>query len=185
MLFCRHSFNPLNTFMRKGKDPHQSDKNTSRKLNTRTAATNFVLAGRNDRPRTRQAGGGGEHKLLPQFARTDTRKFSFPVRAVEQLNRRPDEMKQPTKRSSKQGGKAVLRIRIRIRIQRFWSIRIRIQIQGFDDQKLEKIYDWKKNILNLLIPRPPERTSKLQQKSSLLKREHLAFQNLNFLHFCG
>ena len=51
----------------------------------------FGLAGRNDRPRTRQA--GGEHKLLPQFARTDPRKFSFAVRAVEPWNRLPDEMK--------------------------------------------------------------------------------------------
>ncbi len=51
----------------------------------------FGLAGRNDRPRTRQA--GGEHKLLPQFARTDQRKFSFPVRAVEPWNRLPDEIK--------------------------------------------------------------------------------------------
>ncbi len=51
----------------------------------------FGLAGRNDRPRTRQA--RGEHKLLPQFARTDPRKFSFPVRAVEPWNRLLDEMK--------------------------------------------------------------------------------------------
>ncbi len=38
---------------------------------------------------------------------------------------------------------------------------------------------------NFLIPRPPlKRTSKLQ-KSSSLKREHQAIQNLNFLlHFC-
>ncbi len=38
---------------------------------------------------------------------------------------------------------------------------------------------------NLLIPRPPLRTLKLQKKSSSLKREHLALKNLNFLHFCG
>ncbi len=31
-------------------------------------------------------------------------------------------------------------VSIRIRIQHFLSMRIRIQIQGFDDQKLEKIY---------------------------------------------
>jgi hypothetical protein len=35
-----------------------------------------------------------------------------------------------------------MRIRIRIRIQHFLSMRIRIQIQGFDDQKLAKIYSW-------------------------------------------
>jgi hypothetical protein len=51
----------------------------------------FGLAGRNDRPRTRQA--GGEHKLLPQFARTDPRKFFFAVIAVEPWNRLLDEMK--------------------------------------------------------------------------------------------
>jgi hypothetical protein len=38
---------------------------------------------------------------------------------------------------------------------------------------------------NLLIPRPPYRTSKLQEKSSSLKRKHLALQNLNFLNVCG
>jgi hypothetical protein len=39
---------------------------------------------------------------------------------------------------------------------------------------------------NLLIPRPPKRTSKLLEKSSSLKREHLAaLQNLNIPHFCG
>ncbi len=51
----------------------------------------FRLAGRKDRPRTRQA--GGEHKLLPQFARTDPRKFFFAVIAVEPWNRLLDEMK--------------------------------------------------------------------------------------------
>jgi hypothetical protein len=34
---------------------------------------------------------------------------------------------------------------------------------------------------NLLIPRPPWRTSKLQKKPSALKREHLALQNIKFL----
>ncbi len=38
---------------------------------------------------------------------------------------------------------------------------------------------------HLLIPRPPKRTSKLQEKSSSLKREHPALQKLNFFHFCG
>jgi hypothetical protein len=38
---------------------------------------------------------------------------------------------------------------------------------------------------NLPIARPPERTSKLQEKSSSIKIKHLALQNLNFLHFVG
>jgi hypothetical protein len=33
---------------------------------------------------------------------------------------------------------------------------------------------------NLPIPRPPERTSKLQKKPSALKREHPALQNMKF-----
>ncbi len=44
---------------------------------------------------------------------------------------------------------------------------------------------------NLLIPRPSWRTSKLQEKSSALKREHPELENLKFLpffiyvgHFC-
>ncbi len=63
---------------------------------------------------------------------------------------------------------------------------VRIQIQGFDDQNLGKIYSWNiffiKNCY-LLIPRPPQRTSKLQEKSSSLKREHLAtkFELSSFL----
>ncbi len=72
------------------------------------------------------------------------------------------------------------------------STRIRIQIHVFDDQKLGKIYSWKKIYIfwpkkncNLLIPRPPQRTFKLQEKTSSLEREYLALQNLNFLHFCG
>jgi hypothetical protein len=39
----------------------------------------------------------------------------------------------------------------------------------------------------LLIPRPPYRTSKLQEKPSALKRENPALQNMKFLfvgHFC-
>jgi hypothetical protein len=36
---------------------------------------------------------------------------------------------------------------------------------------------------NLLIPRPPYRTSKLQEKPSVLKREHPALQNIKFLTF--
>jgi hypothetical protein len=36
---------------------------------------------------------------------------------------------------------------------------------------------------NLLIPRPPERTSRLQEKPSALKREHPAIQNMKFVSF--
>jgi hypothetical protein len=72
-------------------------------------------------------------------------------------------------------------------------IRIQFQIQDFDDQKIKKIYSWKfiNNFLikNLLIPRPPKRTSKLQEKPSTLKREHPALQNMKILYllfiFCG
>jgi hypothetical protein len=41
---------------------------------------------------------------------------------------------------------------------------------------------------NLPIPRPPQRTPKLQEKPSAPKREHPALQNMTFLHFflfCG
>ncbi len=72
-----------------------------------------------------------------------------------------------------------MRIQVAIHIQHFMSmrIRIRIQIQGFDDQKFDKIYSWKKTYIFLikncfLIPRPPCKTSKLQ-KSSFLKKENI------------
>jgi hypothetical protein len=39
---------------------------------------------------------------------------------------------------------------------------------------------WIKNY-NLLIPRPPQRTSKLQETPSALKREHSSLQNMKFL----
>jgi hypothetical protein len=63
-----------------------------------------------------------------------------------------------------------------------------IRIQGFDDQKLEKIYSLKNSIFliknyNLPITRPLERTSKLQKKPSAFKREHPALQNMKFLNF--
>ncbi len=41
---------------------------------------------------------------------------------------------------------------------------------------------------NILIPRHPQGKSKLQEKSSSIKREylqHVAIQNVNFLQFCG
>ncbi len=34
---------------------------------------------------------------------------------------------------------------------------------------------------NLLIPRPPQRTPKLQEKPSALKREHLVLKNMKIL----
>ncbi len=81
-------------------------------------------------------------------------------------------------------------IRIMIRIQHF---RLNtdpdpdlIRIQGSNDQILKK-FTQKKNIkffcmktYNLPIPRPPERTSKLQKKPSAFKREHPAL----FFFFC-
>jgi hypothetical protein len=36
---------------------------------------------------------------------------------------------------------------------------------------------------NLLLPRPPYRTSKLQEKPSPLKKEHPALKNMKFLNF--
>ncbi len=56
----------------------------------------------------------------------------------------------------------LFQLRIRIQIPRRIRNRIQFQIQGFDDQKLNKIYSWKffylffflKNCY-LLIPRPP------------------------------
>jgi hypothetical protein len=62
----------------------------------------------------------------------------------------------------------LMRIRIRIRIQKKFTA--------------ENFNFFDKNC-NLLIPRPPYRTSKLQEKSSSLKREHLALQS--FLNFVG
>jgi hypothetical protein len=47
---------------------------------------------------------------------------------------------------------------------------IRIQIQGFDDQKLENIYSGKKVV---------------QEKSSFFNREHIAARNLDSFTFMG
>ncbi len=54
-----------------------------------------------------------------------------------------------------------MRVWIRIRIQHFLSLRIRIQIHGFDVQKLEKKITAEKNVYFFKL------------------------QNLNFPHFCG
>ncbi len=75
---------------------------------------------------------------------------------------------------------------LRIRIQHFRSvwIRIRILIQDFDEQKLEKMSNWKKFFIYFFqklqftygIPWPPQTTSKLQK---IMQR----FKTWNFLTF--
>ncbi len=72
---------------------------------------------------------------------------------------------------------------------------IPIRIQGFDDPKIGKNLQLKKNLIFFFIKNsklpilwPPERKFKLQKKPSALKREHLALKNikfLNFYYFCG
>jgi hypothetical protein len=69
------------------------------------------------------------------------------------------------------------------------QIRVRIRIQGFDDQKFEKMYMyslknifWVKNCY-LLNPKPPLRVSKLQENPSAQKKEHPAHEILNFFLF--
>jgi hypothetical protein len=65
---------------------------------------------------------------------------------------------------------------------------LQIRIQGIMT-KNAKLYSWKKIYFLdkktdiLLIPRPPRRTSKLQEKPSALKGEHPALRNMKFLHF--
>jgi hypothetical protein len=59
-----------------------------------------------------------------------------------------------------------IQIQIRIQIQ-FW-------IKGFDDQFIKNC--------NLLNPRPPYRTPKLQPKPSAFKREHPALRSLEILY---
>ncbi len=65
-------------------------------------------------------------------------------------------------------------------------IPIWIRIQGFDDPKIKKIYNWKKNLgiknYNLPIPSSPYRTPKPRKKPSAFKREHPALQKF---FFCG
>jgi hypothetical protein len=57
-----------------------------------------------NRVRTRRA--AAAHGLAAQYARTDVRKFSFPVRVVEGWNRLPDSVKTTT---SKDAFKRMLR----------------------------------------------------------------------------
>ncbi len=54
----------------------------------------------------------------------------------------------------------------------------KIRMQGFDDQNWRDKYRWKKlyffiKICNLLVSRPPWRTSKLQEKTAALKKATL------------
>jgi hypothetical protein len=68
-------------------------------------------------------------------------------------------------------------------------MRIRIQIQGFGDQKFKKKLQLQKILrlyiknCYLLIPRPPFRTAKLQEKPLALKRKHPALQKMKFFLF--
>jgi hypothetical protein len=66
---------------------------------------------------------------------------------------------------------------MRIRFQ-IW---IGIQIQGFDEKENLKLNFFKIKNCNLVIPYKGR--LKLQQKPSLLTREHLALQNMKFLDF--
>ncbi len=55
----------------------------------------FEMTDVNDRPRTtRQT--EGEYRLIQRFARTDPRKYSFAVRAVDPCNKLPDDLKLAT-----------------------------------------------------------------------------------------
>jgi hypothetical protein len=68
-------------------------------------------------------------------------------------------------------------------------IRIPDPDPGFDDLKLKKFIA--ANLIsiflikngNLLIPWPPERMPKLQEKPSALKREHPVLKNMKILDF--
>jgi hypothetical protein len=68
---------------------------------------------------------------------------------------------------------------MRIRIQHFWSMWIRIQIHGFDDQKFYTNLQLKQKLiffyqkLKFTLPRPPindVQDSELHDKPSALKR---------------
>ncbi len=63
------------------------------------------------------------------------------------------------------------------------SMRIRVRIQGVNGQKLKKFTAGTFFFnCNFLYPRPPTKTSKLQEKSSAFKRDP-ALQNMIFLYF--
>ena len=71
-----------------------------------------------------------------------------------------------------------------------WRSGPSILCQGFWWPNILKFHSWNfsENNFNLFIPRPPWRTSKLQEKPSALKREPPALQTYNYLlffYFCG
>ncbi len=67
---------------------------------------------------------------------------------------------------------------MRIRIQILMRIRIQFQIQGFDDQKLEKIYSWKflflffDQKLQFTYPYASLKDAQATEEAFNLKREH-------------
>jgi hypothetical protein len=66
-----------------------------------------------------------------------------------------------------------------------WRSGPSILCQGFWWPNILKFHSWNfsENNFNLFIPRPPWRTSKLQEKPSALKWEHPAHLNINFFNF--
>jgi hypothetical protein len=62
-------------------------------------------------------------------------------------------------------------------------IRIRIRIQGFDDQEKQQKYSWKFFSQKLQFTYPE--ASKLQEKPPTIKKEHPAHQNMKLITFCG
>jgi ribonuclease P/MRP protein subunit RPP40 len=60
-------------------------------LTEQTGTELFRLTAAQDRARTRQA--AGEHGLSVQFARTDSRKYSFDVQTVKNWNKLPEDVK--------------------------------------------------------------------------------------------
>ncbi len=72
-----------------------------------------------------------------------------------------------------------------------WSMRMRMRIQGFDDQKFKPIYSWKESIClvkKLQFTYPETSIKDVQGKVGTreafsLKRGHPALQNMKFLNF--
>jgi hypothetical protein len=86
--------------------------------------------------------------------------------------------------SSQCFGAALISMRIRMRtgIQHFRSMRIRIQIQGFDYQKLEIIYP-AGNFFDILLMKNCSLDIHQQVKPSPMKNKHPPLQNMKFLNF--
>jgi len=84
-------------------------------------------------------------------------------------------------------------IQIRIRIQHFSLFSSEFRTRSGSGSRVLMTKTWKKQlknifffiikICNLLIPKPPKWTSKLQEKPSALKREHPALQKITFINF--